>query len=98
MELAIVARTSAILIASGLIAALLRRAAPSTRHLVWHLAIVAVLLTPFLAPLAPTITVPGVPHVPVVPKGVVLNAVPSSSEPLNQPATLGTQQNDAFGT
>ena len=98
MDLELVARTSAILLASSVIAALLRRAAPSTRHLVWHFAIVAVLLTPFLAPLAPTIKVPWVPEVPGVPKGFVLNAVPSSIEPIVEPVTGGTQQNDAFGT
>ena len=46
MDLELVARTSAILLASSVIAALLRRAAPSTRHLVWHFAIVVVLLAP----------------------------------------------------
>ena len=91
MDLELVARTSAVLIAAAALVAALRRAAPSTRHLVWHLAIVIVLLAPILITLAPTITVPGVPTVPDVPKGIVLNAVPRSAE-------LATQQNDAFGT
>ena len=91
MDLELVARTSAVLISASILAALLRRAAPSTRHLVWHLAIVIVLLAPILITLAPTIPVPGVPTVPEVPKGIVLNAVSGSAEP-------ATQQNDAFGT
>lgn len=91
MTLDLLARTSLILIAATLIAALLRRAAPSTRHLVWHLAIVIVLLAPILISLAPTITVPAVPGVPAVPSGFVLDTVPASIE-------HGTQQNDASGT
>jgi len=98
MTVDLLARTSAILIVGSLLAALLRRAAPSTRHLVWHLAIVAVLLTPFLAPIAPRIAVPTVPGVPQVPNGFVLKAVSSSIDGLVAPETLGTQQNDAFGT
>jgi beta-lactamase regulating signal transducer with metallopeptidase domain len=91
MDLELVARTSAVLISASILAALLRRAAPSTRHLVWHISIVVVLLAPAIMALAPTITVPGVPQVPEVPTGVVLNALPSSAEPATQPS-------DAFGT
>lgn len=58
MEFELIARTSAILLFGGLLAALLGRGAPSTRHLVWHCAIVAVLLAPFVAPLVPRIAVP----------------------------------------
>ncbi|MEP6782826.1 MAG: M56 family metallopeptidase, partial [Acidobacteriota bacterium] len=75
MTLEIVARTSALLIVAAALVGLLRRAAPSTRHLVWNLAIVSVLLAPVLAPLAPTITVPGVPGLPEVPR-VSFDAVP----------------------
>jgi len=91
MDLELVARTSAVLISASILAALLRRAAPSTRHLVWHISIVVVLLAPAIMALAPAITVPGVPQVPVVPTGVVLDALPRSAEP-------ATQRNDAFGT
>jgi beta-lactamase regulating signal transducer with metallopeptidase domain len=68
MDLELIARTSFILIAGAIIAALLRRAASSTRHLVWHITIVIVLLAPVLIGLAPTIRVPGVPAVPWVPE------------------------------
>ena len=98
MEFELIARTSAILLFGGLLAALLGRGAPSTRHLVWHCAIVAVLLAPFVAPLVPRIAVPWVPEVPQVPMGIVLEAVPSSSTSSVEPATLGTQPNDALGT
>lgn len=91
MDLELVARTSAVLFAAAALVAVLRKAAPSTRHFVWHFSIIVVLLAPFLAPLAPSITVPLVPPVPQVPQDIVLNAVPSSRE-------LATQQNDAFGT
>jgi beta-lactamase regulating signal transducer with metallopeptidase domain len=90
MDLELIARTSAILLAGGGLTALLRRAAPSTRHLVWHFAIVAVLLAPVVGPIAPNIPVPFVPGVPEVPTGFVLNAVPSAIE-------LDTQQNDVLG-
>ena len=53
MDVELIVRTTAVLLGAGAIVALLRRAAPSTRHLVWHIAIVAVLLTPILVPLAP---------------------------------------------
>ncbi|MBY0493176.1 MAG: HEAT repeat domain-containing protein [Cyanobacteria bacterium] len=93
MDLELIARTTAVLVSASIVAALLRRAAPSTRHFVWQLAIVIVLLAPLLIALAPTITVPLVPELPRVPEGIVLNAVPEvrSQEHV-------TQQNSAFGT
>lgn len=97
MDLELLARTSGVLIAACGLAALLRRAAPATRHLVFHLAIVIVLLAPILAPLASK--VPIVPNVPEVPKVEFSNAVPtvrtSFTENLEHrqnptPGTLGT--------
>ena len=92
MDLDLLARTSAILLAAAALASLLRRAAPSTRHLVWHLAVVIVLLAPILAPLAPR--VPIVPSVPEVPRVEFSNAVPTvqNTDPVqnNALATLGT--------
>ena len=75
MEVDLIARTSAVLLAAAALAASLRGAAPSTRHLVWHLAIIIVLLAPILAPLASR--VPLVPNVPAVPKVEFSNAVPT---------------------
>ena len=99
MTLELLARTSAILIAATLIAAILRRAAPATRHLVWHWSILAVLAAHYLGPLVPSIAVPLVPGVvPEVPMGIVLKVVPSSIEPMVEPGTIGTQPNDALGT
>ena len=43
MDLDLVLRTSLLLAAAAIIARLLRHAAPSTRHLLWHTAIVLVL-------------------------------------------------------
>jgi bla regulator protein BlaR1 len=51
-------RVSLILAIAWLVAASLRRAAAATRHLVWHCAIVAVLLAPALASVAPAFSVP----------------------------------------
>ena len=82
MDLDIILRTSAVLAFAIVIAATLRRAAPSTRHLVWQLAIIAVLLTPVLIPLAPAISVPQLPGVPTV-TGVefeVLHPAPHQSD------------------
>jgi beta-lactamase regulating signal transducer with metallopeptidase domain len=105
MDIELVARTSFILIAGAMIAALLRRAAPSTRHLVWHITVVIVLLAPWLAPLAPTLafpSVPGVPGVPEVPKAWFQQAPTVSSVTTvwaqREHGTAGTQQNDALGT
>ena len=89
MNLDLIIRTSAILLTAWSAAALLRRAAPSTRHLVWHISIVIVLLAPAIMALGLKVSI--VPEVPEVPKGIVLNVVPSSIEPV-------TQQNDASGT
>lgn len=92
MELDLIARTSAVLLAAAALAASLRGAAPSTRHLVWHVAIIIVLLAPVLAPLAPR--VPIVPNVPEVPRAGFSTAVPTvqNTEPLQNNAlgTLGT--------
>jgi hypothetical protein len=77
MNLDLIVRTSAILLIAWSVAALLRRAAPSTRHLVWHISIVVVLLAPAIMALGLKVPiVPGVPGVPEVPK-VVFQAVPS---------------------
>src|SRR5687767_815660 len=98
MDFELLARTSAVLVAAGALAAVLRRAASATRHLVWHLAIVVVLLAPLLAPLAPAIAilprVPDVPGVPEVPRALFSTAV--TTVPVSQ--NMGTQQNNAFGT
>lgn len=95
MDLELIVRTSAILLAAATLAAALRGAAPATRHLIFHLAIVIVLLAPVLTPLASR--VPMVPSVPGVPKVGFSRAVPTV------PTSLPTEnseprQNIAFGT
>jgi beta-lactamase regulating signal transducer with metallopeptidase domain len=94
MEFDLIVRTSAVLAAACGFAALLRRAAPSTRHLVFHLAIVIVLLAPVLTPLASR--VPLVPNVPGVPKVEFSNAVPIVRPSL--PENLEHRQNPTLGT
>lgn len=104
MDLDIIIRTSAVLGLSGLIVASLRRAAPSTRHLVWQLAIISVLAAPVLAPLAPEIAVPVVPRVPQVPQAwfqTAVPVVPSSTSPgstRENVEPLEPRQNNALGT
>jgi beta-lactamase regulating signal transducer with metallopeptidase domain len=51
-------RTSVVLSVAWLAARLLRRASAATRHRVWHGALVAVLLCPIAAPLAPRLPIP----------------------------------------
>lgn len=75
MELELIIRTSGVLVSACGLAALLRRAAPSTRHLVFHVSLVIVLLAPVLAPLASK--VPMVPNVPEVPKVELSRTVPA---------------------
>ena len=98
MDLELLARTSAILIAASALAAALRGAASSTRHLVWQLAVVLVLLAPLLAPLAPALAilpeVPGVPAVPAVP--AVLNS--SEFEVVFAPTSGTTETTGTPGT
>jgi len=67
MDLELIVKTSAVLMSGSMVAALLRRAAPSTRHLVWHISIVVVLLAPVLMAVAPSFTVPIGPVVADVP-------------------------------
>lgn len=98
MDLELLARTSAILVAAAALAAMLRRAAPSTRHLVWHLAIICVVLAPVLAPLAPGLAIlPNVPEVPAVPEvPVAMFSTAVANVPVA--ANSATQQNNALGT
>lgn len=81
MALDLILRTSILLLLAGGLARVLHRAAPATRHQIWHVAIVMVLLAPLLAPWMPRIEVPigimlpasqapqapAVPHAPGVP-------------------------------
>ena len=94
MDIELIARTSAILVAGAATASLLRRAAASTRHLVWNITIIFVVLAPMLIALAPRIPVPGVPGVPGVPEVQTqhVSNVPtvSDSEPIETLGTLGT--------
>jgi beta-lactamase regulating signal transducer with metallopeptidase domain len=98
MDLDLLARSSAILLAASALAAALRGAASSTRHLVWQLAIIIVLLTPALAPLAPGLAflpqVPGVGVVPEVPEVPLLPGVPEvvvkATSNSGLPGTAGT--------
>ena len=100
MDVDLILRTSILLAAAGVIARLLRHAAPSTRHLLWHSSIVLVLLAPALAPVAPTFAVPmvptnlvpPVPMAPMAPTGMVPKAAAST------PGTLGTNPFGTFGT
>src|SRR5689334_19771960 len=87
MSLELIIRTSAILACGAGIAAMLRRAAPSTRHLVWQIAITAVVLAPYLIALAPR--VPIVPVVPQVPQVSISN--PAGAVSIEIDAERGTQ-------
>jgi bla regulator protein blaR1 len=98
MDLDLIARTTVILLVACTLAAALRRAAPSTRHLVWQLAILGVLLAPMLITLAPNIQIPiaiatTVPEAPTVPPGLV----PGAPVPM-QPIFEQNQTSGTFGT
>jgi len=100
MNLDLIARTSAILLTAWAVAALLRRAAPSTRHFVWHLAIVIVLLAPAIMALGIRVPiVPGVPEVPnlVFQKVSSVTAVPTAA-PTVERGTAGTIWYPTLGT
>jgi len=94
MTLDLIVRTSAILICGAAITATLRRAAPSTRHLVWNIGLVAVVMAPYLIAIIPAVPiVPGVPRVPEVSFSTAVPAVPVAIA-----AEPGTQQNLTIGT
>ncbi len=91
MDLDLILRTSALLLLAAALVRVLRTAAPATRHLVWHLAIVFVLLAPLVAPLAPTFRVPMVPRVPEVRfENRVTVAPPVQQSTLGTVGPLGT--------
>lgn len=54
----LILRTSVLLMLAAILARVLHRAAPATRHLVWHTSVVLVILTPLLVPLAPRFDLP----------------------------------------
>lgn len=58
MDLDLIVRTSLLLGLAAALSRLLHRAAPATRHLVWHASIVLVILTPMLTPLVPRFDLP----------------------------------------
>lgn len=91
MDLDLILRTSALLALAAGLARVLYKAAPATRHLVWHVSILMVVLAPVLAPLAPRIELPilEVLRVRTVPNGAGL--VPSAfSAGESLPVTSGT--------
>lgn len=97
MELEIIVRTSVLLAFAAVASRLLFRAAPATRHLVWHISIVMVILTPLLAPLAPTLTVPMVRTVPGGAKGWVPGPPPTGRMSTTE-ADSALVARDPFGT
>jgi beta-lactamase regulating signal transducer with metallopeptidase domain len=101
MDLDLIIRTSAILLSGAALAAILRRAAPSTRHLVWHIAIIAVVMAPYAAaivpavPIVPSVTAPAGPTIPTaqgVPTISALSGVEQSvsSFSISEVLTTGT--------
>lgn len=72
MDLDLILRTSLLLGLAAALSRLLHRAAPATRHLVWHASIVLVILTPMLTPLVPRFDLP---------LGAVITEVPAPSLP-----------------
>ena len=103
MDLDLILRTSALLAVAAGLSRLLRKAAPATRHLVWHLAIVLVVLAPLLAPLAPRIKVPivtlptgangWVPQVPSIDTSTTASPLGRRTQ-----GTVGTIGTDPLGT
>jgi beta-lactamase regulating signal transducer with metallopeptidase domain len=81
VELAL--RSTAILASAWLLTRLMPRASAATRHLVWHCALVATLVSPLLAPLVPRFQFVAVPAMPVTPavQGVA-DAIESLTAPL----------------
>jgi beta-lactamase regulating signal transducer with metallopeptidase domain len=97
MDLDLIGRTTAILLGASAVTTLLRRARPSTRHLVWQLALIGVVAAPYLMAILPA--VPIVPEVPAVPNVAFHRVLPSvPTVPTIGSIEPGTQQNDALGT
>ena len=87
----LILRTSIILAATWVVSHLLPRAAAATRHFLWHLAIVAVLVAPLLTWVLPKVPImPKVPMVPevLVPMMVKVPKVPAVLDALTVSGTL----------
>jgi TonB family protein len=79
----VIARTTIVLFIAALASPLLHRASASTRHAVWALAIVGVLLLPLIAMFAPPIALPLLPHTSTTVRLLpILNTVGATYEPL----------------
>jgi beta-lactamase regulating signal transducer with metallopeptidase domain len=101
MDLELIIRTSAILLSGAAVASVLRKAAPSTRHLVWNITIVAVVLAPYATAIIPAVPlVPRVPGVPMVQPTASSASVPGvqPSDDVVELATKGTQPNQTLAT
>lgn len=104
MDLELIVRTSLMLGVAAVLARVLHTAAPATRHLVWHAAIILVIVAPLLMPLAPKITVPMVRAVPIGANGWV-PTVPAATDSrvpatgvVSAPLALGTNPLGTLGT
>jgi beta-lactamase regulating signal transducer with metallopeptidase domain len=102
MDLDLILRTSALLLLAMGLSRALYNAAPATRHLIWHLAIVFVVLAPVLTPLAPTIELPAleVLGMRTVPNGAgfVPSALSAGESPSLPTRTMGAVGTDPIGT
>ena len=90
-------RTTAILLVAWIVARMLARATAATRHLVWHSAILAVLVAPVAGPLAPRFDLPAaaalvsVARVPGVANGAAANAAGTPALPRQASASSVTR-------
>jgi len=101
MTIELVLKTSAVLVSAVIATSMLRRAASATRHLVWSMAIISVLLAPLIIRLAPRVPVlPGVPEVPKVWFQADYSEVPEVPRVpgIEHSEPFGTQPNEAVGT
>ena len=80
-------RSTLILTVAWLVARALGRATAATRHLVWHSAVVSVLLAPLLAPVVPKFTVPAMPGLAVSEPGAGTGPAASTTMAAGHPPT-----------
>jgi beta-lactamase regulating signal transducer with metallopeptidase domain len=91
LELAL--RSTVILGAAWLMTRLMPRASAATRHLVWHIALLAIVAAPILSPIIPAIPLRHIPHVPVASQVLSMPdalAVPAAvRRPVESPSITG---------
>lgn len=87
----LVVRTTIVLAAAFAVSAVLRRATPATRHLLWHVTFLLIIAAPVLLPLTPRIAMPSLPPAATALVATPIGlSTPGTPNPSSTPGTART--------